>query len=59
MRVDRSVDLCHDHDPTPSAATGTVMRRSLLTGYAISAGFGEMGILPIEDFSLFRFFWLR
>ena len=38
---------------------GTVMRRSLLTGYAISAGFGEMGILPIEDFSLFSFFWLR
>jgi len=35
------------------------MRRSLLTGYAISAGFGEMGILPIEDFSLFSFFWLR
>ena len=33
--------------------------RSLLTGYAISAGFGEMEILPIEDFSLFRFFWLR
>ena len=31
----------------------TVMRRSLLTGYAISAG-GEVEILPIEDFSFFR-----
>jgi hypothetical protein len=59
MRVDRSVDLCHDHDPTPSAATGTVMRRSLHTEYAISARFGEVEILPIEDFSLFRFYWCR
>jgi hypothetical protein len=38
---------------------GTVMRRSFLTKYAISAGFGEVEILPIEDFSFFRFCWLR
>jgi hypothetical protein len=50
--------MCHDHDPV-SADTGTVMRRSLLTEYAISAQFGEVEILPIEDFSLFRFYWFR
>ena len=43
----------------PSAATGTVMRRSVLTEYAIRAGFSEVEILPIEDFSFFRFYWLR
>jgi hypothetical protein len=43
----------------PSAATGTVMRRSVLTDYAVRAGFGGVEILPIEDFSLFRFYWLR
>ena len=44
---------------TPSAATGTVMRRSVLTEYAIRAGFGEVEILPIQEFSFFRFYWLR
>jgi hypothetical protein len=51
--------MCHDQDPTPSAATGTVMPRSLLTECASSARFGEAEILPIEDFSLFRFYWLH
>jgi hypothetical protein len=50
--------MCHDHDPV-SAATGTVMRRSLHTEYAISARFGEVEILPIEGFSLFSFYWFR
>jgi hypothetical protein len=35
------------------------MRRSVLTDYAIRAGFSEVEILPIEDFSFFRFYWLR
>jgi SAM-dependent methyltransferase len=43
----------------PSEATGTVMRRSILTEYAVRAGFSEVEILPIEDFSFFRFYWLR
>jgi SAM-dependent methyltransferase len=44
---------------TPSAATGTVMRRSILTEYATRAGFSEVDVLPIEDFGFFRFYWLR
>ena len=44
---------------TPSAATGTVMRRTILTEYATRAGFSEVDILPIEDFGFFRFYWLR
>jgi 2-polyprenyl-3-methyl-5-hydroxy-6-metoxy-1,4-benzoquinol methylase len=38
----------------PSAATGTVMRRSTLEGYAKRAGFGAVTVLPIEhDFLRF------
>ena len=51
--------MCHDHNPMLSTATGTVMRRSLHTEYAISARFSEVEILPIEGFSLFRFYWFR
>ena len=44
---------------TPSAATGTVMRPAVLEGYAREAGFDGIEILPIEDFSFFRFYRLR
>ncbi len=43
----------------PSRATGTVMRRSTLTGYAHEAGFESVEVLPIEDFGFFRFYRLR
>lgn len=43
---------------TPSAGTGTVLRPSTLTRYADRAGFGEPRVLPIEDFSFFRFYEL-
>jgi SAM-dependent methyltransferase len=43
----------------PSRATGTVMRRSTLTTYAREAGFEDVDVLPIEDFSFFRFYSLR
>lgn len=42
----------------PSAATGTVMRRSVLEGYARDAGFSTVTVLPIEDFGFFRFYEL-
>ncbi len=40
----------------PSVATGTVMRRSMLTNYAIRAGFAGVDVLPIEGFAFFRFY---
>jgi SAM-dependent methyltransferase len=43
---------------TPSAGTGTVMRRPVLTDYALRAGFAEVSVLPIEDFGFFRFYRL-
>ncbi len=43
----------------PSAATGTVMRESTLRAYAEQAGFREVSVLPIEEFSFFRFYLLR
>jgi hypothetical protein len=43
----------------PSEATGTVMRRSTLEGYAKRAGFASVDVLPIEDFGAFRFYALR
>jgi 2-polyprenyl-3-methyl-5-hydroxy-6-metoxy-1,4-benzoquinol methylase len=42
----------------PSVATGTVMRPDTLRGYAQEAGFADLEILPIEDFSFFRFYSL-
>jgi hypothetical protein len=33
----------------PSEGTGTVLRRSILTDYAIRAGFASVEVLPIED----------
>lgn len=42
----------------PSAGTGTVMRRPLLTDYARRAGFTEVTVLPISDFGFFRFYRL-
>jgi SAM-dependent methyltransferase len=43
----------------PSEGTGTVLRRSILTDYAIRAGFTSVEVLPIEDFASFRFYRLR
>lgn len=43
---------------SPSAGTGTVMRRPVLTDYARRAGFADVAVLPIEDFSFFRFYRL-
>jgi hypothetical protein len=42
----------------PSAGTGTVIRPSILRGYAEQAGFSSVEVLPIEDFSFFRFYRL-
>lgn len=42
----------------PSVATGTVMRPYRLREYAQAAGFRELEVLPITDFSLFRFYRL-
>ncbi len=42
----------------PSAGTGTVMRPSVLRGYAREAGFTELDVLPIEDFGFWRFYRL-
>lgn len=41
-----------------SVGTGTVMRRSTLEGYARSAGFDAVDVLPIET-DLWRFYLLR
>ena len=35
------------------------MRPAVLEGYAREAGFDGLEILPIEDFSFFRFYRLR
>jgi hypothetical protein len=43
----------------PSVGTGTVMRPSILEGYARDAGFSGLEVLPIEEFSFFRFYRLR
>jgi SAM-dependent methyltransferase len=42
----------------PSAATGTVMRRSTLEGYAREAGFSTLEVLAIEN-DFFRFYLTR
>jgi SAM-dependent methyltransferase len=42
----------------PSVGTGTVMRTKTLTGYAEAAGFGEVEVLPIDNF-FFRFYRLH
>ena len=42
----------------PSAATGTVMRAPTLRRYAQEAGFADLEVLPIDDFSFFRFYLL-
>jgi 2-polyprenyl-3-methyl-5-hydroxy-6-metoxy-1,4-benzoquinol methylase len=42
----------------PSAATGTVMRRSTLREYALEAGFTELDVLPI-DHDFWRFYRLH
>jgi SAM-dependent methyltransferase len=44
---------------TPSAGTGTVLRRPILTDYATRAGFASVDLLPINDFAFFRFYRLR
>ena len=43
----------------PSEATGTVMRRSTLEGYARRAGFAGAEVLDTGDFGLWRFYALR
>lgn len=48
-----------DGEGRPSAATGTVMRPDTLREYAQAAGFDEVEILPVDDFSFFRFYDLR
>ena len=40
----------------PSVATGTVLRPDRLKEYAQAAGFDGLEVLPIEDFSFFRFY---
>ncbi|MCW2825806.1 MAG: class SAM-dependent methyltransferase [Aeromicrobium sp.] len=42
---------------SPSRATGTVMRPSVLRGYAVEAGFADAEVLPIEH-DLWRFYRL-
>jgi SAM-dependent methyltransferase len=42
----------------PSVGTGTVMRPSILEGYAREAGFAGVDVLPIEH-DVFRFYRLR
>jgi hypothetical protein len=42
----------------PSAATGTVMRRSTLEGCAREAGFKAVDVLPIDN-DFFRFYLIR
>jgi 2-polyprenyl-3-methyl-5-hydroxy-6-metoxy-1,4-benzoquinol methylase len=44
---------------TPSAGTGTVIRRSILTDYASRAGFNSVEVLPIEEFGFWRFYRLH
>jgi SAM-dependent methyltransferase len=44
---------------TPSAATGTVFRRSIVEDYAARAGFDRVTVLPIQDFSFLRFYQLH
>ncbi|WP_394248906.1 class I SAM-dependent methyltransferase [Arthrobacter pityocampae] len=41
-----------------SAGTGTVMRADTLRRYALDAGFGDVGVLPIDGFGFFRFYEL-
>ncbi|MFY0409333.1 class I SAM-dependent methyltransferase [Solicola sp. PLA-1-18] len=43
---------------SPSVATGTVMRPATLAAYARDAGFDSCDVLPVADFSLFRFYRL-
>jgi SAM-dependent methyltransferase len=43
----------------PSEATGTVMRRSTLEGYARRAGFDGAEVLATGEFGLWRFYALR
>jgi 2-polyprenyl-3-methyl-5-hydroxy-6-metoxy-1,4-benzoquinol methylase len=41
-----------------SVGTGTVMRRGIVEDYAARAGYAGVSVLPIEDFSFFRFYRL-
>ena len=41
-----------------SVGTGTLMRQSTLERYALDAGFSRVERLPIEEFSVFRFYRL-
>jgi hypothetical protein len=43
---------------TPSAATGTMIRRSIMGRYALEAGFTEIEVLPIEN-DVYRFYRMR
>ncbi|MGE9806945.1 class I SAM-dependent methyltransferase [Janibacter sp. G1551] len=43
---------------SPSVGTGAVMRPERLRAHALAAGFRDVEILPIEGFSLFRFYRL-
>nr|MCW2728020.1 class SAM-dependent methyltransferase [Aeromicrobium sp.] len=54
-----SISIClpDSMSTTPSRATGTVMRPSVLRGYAREAGFTDVEVLPIEH-DLWRFYRL-
>lgn len=58
MRADRSVHVAR---PRSHAVSGHGDSHAPIPPYGvpISARFGEVEILPIEDFSLFRFCWFR
>lgn len=43
---------------TPSVGTGTVLRPATLRRYAREAGYSGVEVLPIDDFSFFRFYRL-
>lgn len=43
---------------SPSVATGTVIRRSIMEGYAREAGFTDIEVLPIEN-DFYRFYRMR
>ncbi|WP_454042752.1 class I SAM-dependent methyltransferase [Cellulosimicrobium sp. Marseille-Q8652] len=42
----------------PSVGTGTVMRPATLRRYALEAGYSGVEVLPVDDFSFFRFYRL-